>query len=260
MLAPIAIETKVPQCSRYDLTDVPTVPQTGPYTILAPTDDAINAALQTLSAAAGLGPEQQLTVEDLLAVPQIRTVLDYHILPGLYNTSYFRNDTELNTTASNDLYIARMGGNIYLDDSCIDRPTLDPYTCEQQKSFGQCWQPFLISAADWPGGYCQRTCQRCSCADGSCAEIVIENLMADNGIIQGITRILFPPRKFVKSFAPAPEQAAEAAASGAGLGLPGAGTGLPPAGPNNAALSQLLGTSGAAAPPPPAAVQAQAGP
>jgi hypothetical protein len=58
----------------------------------SPQDEAITVALQTLSGASA-GTEVQLTVDDLLAVPGIATLLEYHILPGLYNTSYFRNDS-----------------------------------------------------------------------------------------------------------------------------------------------------------------------
>ena len=56
-----------------------------------------------------------------------------------------------------------------LHDACIDKPTPDNYTCRQQKAFDKCDFPFMTSAlaAQWQGGFCQRTCGRCSCAPDS---------------------------------------------------------------------------------------------
>ena len=63
-----------------------------------------------------------------------------------------------------------------LHDSCVDKPTPDQFECSDQARFGKCFDPFMISplGAQWPGGFCQRTCERCTCnpADGaSCAEV-----------------------------------------------------------------------------------------
>lgn len=53
---------------------------------------------------------------------------------------------------------------IQLDDACVDRPTPDGFTCKDQRDFGACLQPFMTNPApDWPAGYCQKTCQRCTC-------------------------------------------------------------------------------------------------
>lgn len=51
------------------------------------------------------------------------------------------------------------------------------------------------------GGFCQRTCERCSCAPGSgvlCAEVQQTDAMASNGRVHGISRVLFPPPVFTK--------------------------------------------------------------
>ena len=57
-----------------------------------------------------------------------------------------------------------------------DKPTPDEYDCVGQKAFSKCDFPFMTSAlaAQWGGGFCQRTCLRCSCAPDSgvqCASV-----------------------------------------------------------------------------------------
>lgn len=47
---------------------------------------------------------------------------------------------------------------------------------QAQKRFDKCYFPFMTSAlaAQWQGGFCQRTCERCSCAAGAgvgCSEV-----------------------------------------------------------------------------------------
>jgi hypothetical protein len=94
-------------------------------------------------------------------------------------------------------------GKITFHDSCIDKPTGDNYTCAEQRNMGKCDFPFMVSAlaAQWEGGFCQRTCQRCDCSPGSgvmCAISEITDVDASNGVIHGIHRMLFPPPAFTK--------------------------------------------------------------
>jgi hypothetical protein len=56
-------------------------------------------------------------------------------------------------------------------------------------------------AAQWQGGFCQRTCRRCDCSPGSgvqCSISTTNDILASNGVIQGINRVLFPPPIFTK--------------------------------------------------------------
>lgn len=90
-----------------------------------------------------------------------------------------------------------------LHDSCIDKPTPDEFDCQKQVEFNKCFDPFMTSpfGAAWQGGFCERTCQRCTCeaATGAfCAEVTNVNLKADNGIVHTISRVLFPPPRFEK--------------------------------------------------------------
>lgn len=88
-------------------------------------------------------------------------------------------------------------------------------------------------AAQWQGGFCQRTCMRCSCAADSgvpCASIMMPDVRAANGIIQGIDRVMFPPPVFEKGavLAPVAEGAQPAdAAAAAGPAAASAGAAAP---------------------------------
>lgn len=89
-------------------------------------------------------------------------------------------------------------------DSCVDKPTADIYDCDMQKMFGKCYEPFMVSplAAQWRGGLCERTCERCTCEFGQCASTQMLDLKAANGVVHTIDRVLFPPPIFVKEVAP----------------------------------------------------------
>lgn len=92
-----------------------------------------------------------------------------------------------------------------LHDSCVDKPTVDVYDCKMQKIFGKCFEPFMISplAAQWKGGLCERTCERCTCEFGQCAVTQLLDLKASNGIVHTIDRLMIPPPIFKKEGVPA---------------------------------------------------------
>lgn len=86
---------------------------------------------------------------------------------------------------------------------CLPFHTGDNFTCAEQRTFGKCDFPFMVSplAAQWQGGFCQRTCRRCDCSPGSgvqCSISTTNDVLASNGVIQGINRVLFPPPIFTK--------------------------------------------------------------
>jgi len=57
------------------------IPAAGPYTILAPTDDAFDQLLTQM------GGGSKLPESALLARPELVSILQYHVLPGLYTSS-----------------------------------------------------------------------------------------------------------------------------------------------------------------------------
>lgn len=92
---------------------------------------------------------------------------------------------------------------LFVPPPCLFFQTGDNFTCAEQRTFGKCDFPFMISplAAQWQGGFCQRTCRRCDCSAGSgvqCSISTSNDILASNGVIQGINRVLFPPPIFTK--------------------------------------------------------------
>jgi hypothetical protein len=59
------------------------IPGAGPYTVLAPTNEAFEQLLANL---AGPGAKKKMSVDDLLKLPEAKNILTYHVLPGNYST------------------------------------------------------------------------------------------------------------------------------------------------------------------------------
>jgi hypothetical protein len=61
---------------------------------------------------------------------------------------YLRNNTPIFTAQGVEVVPFADGcmteGKLMLHDSCIDKPTADNYTCEEQRSFGKCDFPFMV--------------------------------------------------------------------------------------------------------------------
>jgi hypothetical protein len=231
------------------------VPAAGPFTIFAPDDDAFNALLLSLGTNG-----RRLPREALLRRPELRSILEYHVVPGLYATSAMRNNTPLWTARGVEMVSfsgdpcaggVPTAGRLSLTDTCLNKPTPDQFTCQQQKDFDKCDFPFMSSAlaAQWAGGFCGRACERCSCnpADGGapCAEVTVTDLAASNGVVHGVTRVLLPPPKFTKQAAL--EQAAAYNATIAGGAVGGVGAGGLAADPTGALV--LPGAAAGAAVP-----------
>lgn len=144
--------------------------------IFAPTDEAFDAFRAQI---AGPGSEP-LPVEVILKLPELKDILLYHIVPDGWSTEYLTNNTGIVTAKTVELVPftdPSMGeGKILIHDSCVDKPTPDGIPCGQQAEFQKCYDPFMISplGAQWQGGFCQRTCERCTCdpaAGAFCAEV-----------------------------------------------------------------------------------------
>eukprot|EP01026_Neomeris_dumetosa_P047936 TRINITY_DN4129_c1_g1_i1.p3 TRINITY_DN4129_c1_g1~~TRINITY_DN4129_c1_g1_i1.p3 ORF type:complete len:165 (+),score=25.83 TRINITY_DN4129_c1_g1_i1:262-756(+) len=136
---------------------------------------------------------------------------------GDYTTDFMFNNTGIKTTLGSEVVVMKdpkwTEGQIALNDACVDKPTTG-YPCNQQLEFNKCFEPFMISplAAGWQGGFCQKTCQRCTCdpeEGGTCAIVLYPDIIGGNGVIHGISRVLFAPPMFddtaEESSAPAPE-------------------------------------------------------
>lgn len=144
--------------------------------ILAPTDEAFENIRGQI---AGPGKDP-VSMEYLLELPELRDIILYHILPGAWTSEYLKNNTAIPTTKLAEIVPMSDGamteGVLMLHDSCVDKPTPDAITCDDQALFGKCYDPFMVSplGAQWQGGFCQRSCGRCTCdpTQGTyCAEV-----------------------------------------------------------------------------------------
>jgi len=182
----------------------PGIPERGPFTIFAPTDEAMRDMLDIMGGRAG-----PLPLEQFFKLPSLKEILLYHVVPGRFNLTTILRLLEkpltqvnsylgLQTAALPDVVLdgTSVSGRLLITDNCVDLPTPDEFTCDEQAKFGKCTDPFMTAPAQgWQGGYCQRSCGRCETA-GSGARVVLTDLEADNGVIHGISRILFPPPIF----------------------------------------------------------------
>eukprot|EP00798_Chlamydomonas_sp_ICE-L_P030314 gene30315-35307_t len=103
----------------------------------------------------------------------------------LYNNTHIFTAMGVTVTPFNDACM--LEGSIALHDSCVDKPTPDSFTCGEQKTFNKCYFPFMTSAlaAQWQGGFCQFTCERCICAPDSglpCAIIGMRDVVEQGNI------------------------------------------------------------------------------
>ncbi|GFH16772.1 FAS1 domain-containing protein, partial [Haematococcus lacustris] len=133
-----------------------------------------------------LGGGRRLTKERLLALPELKDILSYHIIPGRYLTTDLYNNTPIFTARAVEITPysdpCMTEGRIMLHDGCVDKPTPDNFTCADQVLYDKCYFPFMTSAlaAQWQGGFCQRTCQRCSCAPNSgitCSQVILPDAL-----------------------------------------------------------------------------------
>lgn len=146
------------------------------FQVFAPTNEAFEAFRAQI---AGPGNDP-LPLEVVLKLPELKDILLYHIVKDSWSSEYLTNNTGIVTAKTVEVVPftdAAMGeGKILIHDSCVDKPTPDGLSCSEQAEFGKCYDPFMISplGAQWQGGFCQRTCERCTCdpsAGAFCAEV-----------------------------------------------------------------------------------------
>ena len=79
----------------------------GPFTVFAPTDDAFAALLEQLG----------VTPAELLANPELATILKYHVVPGKVMAADIVNLTSVTTLAEKDVSIEVVDGGVVLNGS-----------------------------------------------------------------------------------------------------------------------------------------------
>ncbi len=84
----------------------------GPFTVFAPTDDAFAALLADLG----------ISAEDLLANPDLKNILLYHVLSGSVEAAdvlALDDGTMVETLNGQSLEVTFMGGNVYVDEAKV---------------------------------------------------------------------------------------------------------------------------------------------
>ncbi|GHB40200.1 hypothetical protein GCM10008106_21750 [Mongoliitalea lutea] len=79
--------------------------QGGPFTVMVPTNTAINAYLAA----------NNITIEEFLSSPQLQSIIGYHVIPGLLQSSAFQRG-QRNTLTDTPLYFSQApNGNFFLN-------------------------------------------------------------------------------------------------------------------------------------------------
>ena len=69
-------------------------------------------------------------------------------------------------------------------DDCVDRPSPDNFGCEMQAEWKKCNEDWVQDEGLFSGrtlGYCERSCGRCTCAEGDCGRADVYDIPASNG-------------------------------------------------------------------------------
>lgn len=183
------------------------IPRRGPYTLLAPNDEAF----EDLRAQIAGAENPPVSEEYMLELPELEDIVLYHVIGGAWTSEYLLNNTPIFTAKGVEVVPFTDGfmneGMLRLHDACIDKPTPDAFECVEQIEFNKCNDPFMTNplGAQWQGGFCERTCGRCTCdprGGAPCADITTVDVVASNGVIHTISRVLFPPPVFEKEILP----------------------------------------------------------
>eukprot|EP01024_Parvocaulis_polyphysoides_P043051 TRINITY_DN392_c0_g1_i3.p1 TRINITY_DN392_c0_g1~~TRINITY_DN392_c0_g1_i3.p1 ORF type:complete len:495 (-),score=79.48 TRINITY_DN392_c0_g1_i3:476-1960(-) len=136
------------------------VPDLGPYTVFAPTNAAFDQLLLLLG-----GGRVRIPFNVFLRLPEVESIVLYHIHYGAYTSEFMFNNTGIQSTLGPEVVAMKdprwTEGLIAVNDACVDKPTTG-FPCAQQLEFDKCYEPFMVSplAVGWQGCFCLKTCQR----------------------------------------------------------------------------------------------------
>jgi len=193
----------------------------GPFTVLAPTDDAMTAMIDKWGK--DLTLEKVLKDESLSG--KLKDVIQYHIVRGAVKTPNMVDNAEAwntaespdslpekrfasfktlragNTTSGSEIVVFKdeNSGKIRFHEDCVDQaPPSAEHGCALQAEWGKCKE-------DWMQGYCALSCQRCTCDTSSEAcekEIIVPDieLVEDDDALEVtvhvLSAVLEPPERF----------------------------------------------------------------
>ncbi|QDZ18320.1 hypothetical protein HOP50_01g08260 [Chloropicon primus] len=207
----------------------------GPFTVLALTDDAMEAMLK-----ARFGPSAELgeVLRSEALSERLRDVIGYHVIKGkglrtadmgasaeaaevatpspsstpprhrFATGATLRGDNR--TTGGEAVFFLGKDGRVRLHEDCTDKaPPGTDHGCHLQAEWGKCseeWMNDRGALSGRPAGYCEVSCQRCECDSSSCtkeiaqADVVLERV---NVTVHVLSAALEPPPQFEVPF-PAP--------------------------------------------------------
>ncbi|GMH38745.1 hypothetical protein BSKO_06629 [Bryopsis sp. KO-2023] len=170
------------------------VPSEGPFTILAPTSDAIKEFLDTWEPAEGLDKWE------VFKLPEFKEIMEHHILPGSWMSGWVFDGLPISTSAGKDV-VAFKGentdGDILFHEACHDDEAPGKYSCKERKELGLC---------EKENDSCQKSCGRCECTDETCAKVVQADIYGTNGFVHVIDKVLIPGKPSKKRKAKKPEE------------------------------------------------------
>jgi len=170
----------------------------GPWTVFAPSDEAFREFMKEMG-----WYGMTLTEEELLAMPELEDILLYHIVLGQQWSSSVKNATGL-MSMKDGAEVAVFhgeGGEFYVHDDCVDRPSPDNFGCEMQAEWKKCNEDWVQDEGLFSGrplGYCERSCGRCTCEGDQCGRADVYDIPSSNGVLHVVDKVMYPAPHYEK--------------------------------------------------------------
>ncbi|UPQ97532.1 FAS1 domain-containing protein [Chloropicon primus] len=187
-----------------------------PFTVLAPTDEAVEKMLKEL----GGGYAPALTVEEYMGLDEgnmAKDMLKYHVIKGHELTTGYRqpNSTlpfvHLPTNRNNSEIVAfgnKEFQSLCVHEDCVEAHTQDEYGCKMQVEWDKCGEDWMNDAGLFSKrelGYCEISCGKCKKSPETCTDVPVTDIKAKNGVLHVLDRVLEVPDVFEEYVPPPPE-------------------------------------------------------
>lgn len=187
-----------------------------PFTVLAPTDEAIEKMLREVggSYAPPLKLEEFMALDDGNMAKQL---LQYHVIKGHELTSTY--NAPNNTLPYNHLPTHRNNSEIvsfkdtfdrlWIHEDCVESHTQDEFGCSMQVEWDKCGEDWMNDEGLFSKrqlGYCEVSCGRCKCTPDTCHQVPIKDIKAKNGVLHILDHVLDVPDLFPEYEPPPPPE------------------------------------------------------
>mmetsp|Transcript_3199 Transcript_3199/g.5388 ORF Transcript_3199/g.5388 Transcript_3199/m.5388 type:complete len:539 (-) Transcript_3199:146-1762(-) len=187
----------------------------GPFTVLAPTDSAIEKMLQEV----GGSYAPALKLEEFMELDEgnmAKQMLQYHVIKGHELTPTYRapnmtlpyNHLPTHRNNSEIVSFSDTFDRLFIHEDCVEAHTQDEYGCKMQVEWDKCGEDWmndegLFSQRDL--GYCEVSCGKCECTPDTCHDVPVKNIKAKNGVLYALDHVLDVPKVFPIYVPPPPE-------------------------------------------------------